>query len=128
MFKKMIPGLAGGFCLGFLVPTAAGLSGIVGPQVPESYVWVGIGIGIVLALSASNPRISWRRTLLATGILCLALSPIALLGRGGGVINSEMDFGHFAISATVLAGLSILIGVSCIYGARLLSERSPEIV
>ena len=49
MFKKMIPGLAGGFCLGFLVPTAAGLSGIVGPQVPESYVWVGIGIGIVLA-------------------------------------------------------------------------------
>ena len=125
MFKKITAGLVGGVSLAVLVPPLANFFGDSGQQLSIVYSVSALFLGFALALTANSSGIAWRRVLLMSGVLCIALPLVAVLNVGTEIIDSEMVIGEsydYAISSTLLALILVFMGAAFLYVAFRISR------
>ena len=125
MFKKITAGLVGGVLLAVLVPLLVAHFGNSGQQLSIVYSVSALIFGFALALTANSSGIAWRRVLLVSGVLCIALPLVAVLNVGTEIIDSEMVIGEsydYVISSSLLGLILVLMGVAFLYVAFRISR------
>ena len=125
MFKKISAGLVGGVLLAVLVPLIVNFFGTSGQELSIVYSVSALFFGFALALTANSSGIAWRRVLLVSGVLCIALPLVAVLNVGTEIIDSEMVIGEsydYAISSPLLALILVLMGAAFLYVAVRISR------
>ena len=125
MFKKISAGLVGGVLLAVLVPLIVNFFGTSGQELSIVYSVSALFFGFALALTTNSSGIAWRRVLLVSGVLCIALPLVAVLNVGTEIIDSEMVIGEsydYAISSPLLALILVLMGAAFLYVAVRISR------